>query len=76
MVDQSREIPPATNLRNTRLRLTVLRRSTARAARVIGSMQYPSTLAHWKNEILPPSSFVFTVIINDPPHRNRKMIPN
>ena len=76
MVDQTSEIPPAINLRKMRLRLTVFRSKTAKAARVIGSMQYPSTLAHWKKDNLPPSSFVLTVIINDPPHRNRKMIPN
>jgi hypothetical protein len=39
MVDQIREIPAAISFRKTRLRLTVLRSKTARAARVIGSMQ-------------------------------------
>ena len=74
--DQTRASAAIISFKNMKFIDIVLSSPTIVAANTIGKMQYPKTHTHWKNDILPPSSFVLIVTTNAPPHITKNKIPN
>ena len=74
--DQASARAAIISFKNMKFIDTVLSNPTIVAAKTIGKIQYPNTHTHWKNDILPPRSFVLIVTTNAPPHITKNKIPN
>ena len=55
---------------------SILNKSTAKAARVIGKTQYPNTQTDWKKEMVPPKSCALIVTTADPNQTAQKTAAN